>query len=95
MRVSTSPQRSSPRCCSRRGTRSRGVSAREGADPDGVDEDGRSSLLLTSAYGALGGIAARLIAAGAKLDLVSAEGASALMFACLYRNYQVPYCIYA
>jgi ankyrin repeat protein len=58
----------------------------EGADPDGVDEDGRSSLLHTSAYGALDGVAARLIAAGAKLDLVSAEGASALMFACLYMS---------
>ena len=49
---------------------------------DCVDGAGRSALLWASFYGALDGVAARLIAAGAKLDLVDKDGDTALILAC-------------
>ncbi len=56
----------------------------EGADPDCVDDRGWSPLIFASYEEELDGVAARLIAAGAKLDLVNNDGDTALISACLF-----------
>ena len=53
---------------------------------DCVDGAGRSALLWASFYEALDGVAARLIAAGARLDLVDKDGDTALILACTDRR---------
>jgi ankyrin repeat protein len=58
----------------------------EGADPDCVDEDGWSPLIFASCKEELDGVAARLVTAGAKLDLVSKRGDSALIRACIMKR---------
>jgi ankyrin repeat protein len=54
----------------------------EGADPDCVDGDGTSPLMFASINEELDGVAARLVAAGAKLNLANRWGHSALIYAC-------------
>ena len=54
----------------------------DGADLNCVDERGNSPLILASFSEKLDGVALRLIAAGANLDFVSADGYSAIIAAC-------------
>ena len=57
----------------------------EGADREGAGAENALTALLWSSYRAeLDGVAARLVAAGARLDRVNASGNSALIFACSY-----------
>ena len=60
-----------------------------GADPDCVDEDGRSPLYYASYYEELDGVAGRLIAVRAKLNLVNKCGWSALTIACWLKRVAV------
>ena len=59
----------------------------DGADPDVVHElGGLTPLVFASAYEVLDAVSARLISAGAALDLVNEDGRSPLLSACLHRR---------
>ena len=58
----------------------------EGADLDFVCTKSRMTPLLVASFSRLDAAAVRLVAAGAKLDLVDLSGFSSLMRACLFKR---------
>ena len=59
----------------------------EGADPDFASEDtDLTPLMWASSQAELDSVAARLVAVGARLDLVDREGDSSLIFACITKR---------